>query len=696
MFTKFNYGTRFRIGSVEYEFLNQREQDYEVLNIEYGEKELLPLSDVLSAYNSKDPKSRLIFLDYNYDQASIDYGPRDFLEDEIEIMNKRYKVIEPFIYGDLKTSEVKFYIENYPDELKPNQKLSVASFYRWVKLWSKRNHKIDLVPKKRGPKTIRVPDQEFAEIHKVIKKYERKAETFYVRDQYLELKSKFRDINQMREEHYKLKLPSEATFRRIQKELADTYLRDKEMLGYANANLKHKGVKTPQRAKIPLEEIEMDWTPVDCLIKDLESNEEFRPVLMYGIDQATNEPMGLNIILKKEPDVGDFLQLLLNCILPKTYLKELYPRVEKEWSAYGIPQTIVLDNAKVNDSRELEEICNFLRIGVRFTGVGAGNQKGKVEQALGNINHKAFQGLSGSLFSNVKEKGNYNSKAKSTVSLTSLYHIAHITIVDRMANNFNRGEGIQGVPEQLWKQGLEENHIQPEIPYSREYLELLFSTRSVLRVISLRGIKLMGHYFYSDELNKLRKRLENNGKNTKVTVRFGSDMRTVFVRDEANNRYIQAHIKDGGLHRLNIDKNYPILSEVLEYWNHKDNSDFYSFDNTHVGNAIRAIEEIEQEDRKLNRDYAKRKAKEEAADQILLSAAKGVSGEHLMPLPADIILSDISDNNLTKSVTTDVDNDGGNLASLLDSSPKPGDLYIEKVNLEDLARTWGISKKNMS
>lgn len=693
MFMKFTYGTRFHIGSTEYEYLLQRDMDVEVLNLAYGEKELMPIQDILAAYNSNDPKSRLMFSGSDYNHLSIEYVPGDYEVDELEIMNKRYRVIEPFLKGELKTSEIKSYIDNYPDHLKVDEKLSVTSFYRWLKFWSKRNHKIDLIPKKMGPKRNRLLDPELSEVHKIIEKYEKRSETFTVRDKYLDLKSVIHDMNEMREEEHKLNLPSESTFRRIHNKHVNTFLRDKEIMGYANASLKHNGVQTPQRATLPLEVLEIDWTPVDSLIKDFENNELYRPILMYGIDQATNEPMGLHIIMKKEPDVGDFLQLLLHCILPKTYLKELYPRVQKEWSAYGVPQTIVLDNAKVNDSKNLEEICSFLGIGIRFTGIGAGNQKGKVEQALGNINHKAFQGLAGSLFSNVQEKGNYDSKAKATVSLKSLLHIAHITIVDRIANNYNRGEGIQGVPEELWKKGLIENHIHPAIPHSREYLEVLFSTKTALRVISSRGIKLMGHFFYSEELMKLRRKLERTGKNTKITVRYGSDMRTIYVRDEENNQYIQAYIKDGGLHRLNIDKNYPILPEVLEYWDNKDHSEYYAFDDTHIGKAIREVQEIEKEDKKLNRKFKNKKAKEEAAEHTMYSASKGVDAEHLKMVPADVIISNITENLSEKSVTVEKESNS-TIDALMSTSPEPGDLIIEDLDLDELSKTWGVSRKS--
>lgn len=471
-------------------------------------------------------------------------------------MNKRFQVIEPFIKKELKPSEVPDYLKNYPDRLKPNDILSTASFYRWVKLWFKREYKLDLIPKKRGPRGRRLADDEMTEVSTIIAKYGRQVETITVRDQFTVLKSYINDINLTREENEKFHMISESTFRRIQKEQVDTYEKDREILGKANANLKHNGVKTPTRATRPLEVLELDWTPVDCLIIDFDSDEAYRPIFMYGIDQATDQPMGLNLVIKKEPNAGDWKQLILHCILPKTNIKEKYPKVQKEWSAYGVPQSILLDNAKVNDSLEVAEVCNALNIGLRYAEVRSGHQKGKVEQALGNLNHKAFQGLVGSLFSNFNEKGEYDSKSKAVVSISSLYHIAHIAIVDMIANNHNRGESIKGVPEQLWQQGISEMKVHPKLPYNKDYLELIFSTTSVTRVIVPRGIELMGHFFYSEELNDLRRRLEREGKSRKVNVRFGSDMRVIYVRDDFTKKYIKAYIKEGGLLKSKIDKTY--------------------------------------------------------------------------------------------------------------------------------------------
>ncbi|MGX4584445.1 hypothetical protein [Paenibacillus chitinolyticus] len=689
MLIDFKYGTQFRIGTTEYEVLRHRDDDVELLNITHDIKELLSLNEIFTAYNQK----RLIIMHEGQDSKLIEYGTEDYTDVQIDIMEKRYKAIEPIIERKLRPSQIQAYADNYPEELKPNGSISPASIYRWLDLWYMRENKFDLIPKTRGPKDHRVSTEVMNEVSRIIFKYGSKVEYVSIKDEYNVLEAEIKNINLTREIHEQLKIVSESTYRRIRKETVDTYERDKELLGANLADLKHNGVRSNTRATRPLECMECDWTPVDSLVVDFDLDELYRPVFMYGMDQATGEPMGCNIIYKKEPNAGDWKQLILHCILPKTGFKELYSRVEKNWTAYGVPQSILLDNAKVNDAKEVEEVCSALRIGLRYCEVASGHQKGSVEQALGNLNHKAFQGLVGSLFSNPTERGEYDSAAKAVVDIKGLYHIAHIAIVDMVANNFNRGENIQGVPEHLWSKGLKEMKIHPRLPANRQYLELLFSSNSDTRTVGPRGIKLMGHYFFSDELNELRKRLEREGKSREVLVRYGSDVRVIYVKDEFNKRYIEAFIKNGGLERKNIDKNYPIHAELLAFLTNKDGSAYNDYDSSLQGRARLNIEEIQQECKLEYQGIKRRKRREAAAKETVASAIKGVPIEQLPGLVESMNISILSPEESSGGLKAS--KSANNQDESIIEQPKPGALHVDNVDLDKIADSWGSGRKEI-
>ncbi|WP_040951536.1 hypothetical protein [Gorillibacterium massiliense] len=689
MLIDFKYGTQFRIGTNIYEVLRHREDDVELLNITYDAKELLSLNEILSAYNEK----RLIILNEGQDTVVIEYSTKDYNDVQIDIMEKRYNAIEPIIEREIKPSQIKIYAENYPEELKPNGSISPASIYRWLDLWYKRENKFDLIPQTRGPKDRRVSTEVMTEVSRIILKYGRKVEYVTIKDEYDVLDAEIKNINLTREAHEQLGIISESTYRRIRKKSVDTYERDKEHMGENQADLKHNGVHSNSRATRPLECMECDWTPIDCLIVDFELDELFRPVLMYGMDQAVGEPMGFHIIFKKEPDAGDWKQLILHCILPKTGLKELYPRVEKNWTAYGVPQSILLDNAKVNDAKEVEEVCSALRIGLRYCEVASGHQKGSVEHALGNLNHKAFQGLVGSLFSNPTERGQYDSAAKAVVDIKGLYHIAHIAIVDMVANNFNRGENIQGVPEHLWAKGLKEMKIHPRLPANRQYLELLFSSNSDTRSVGPRGILIMGHHFFSDELNELRKRLEREGRSREVLIRYGSDLRAIYVKDEFNKRYIEAFIKSGGLERKKMDKNTLIHAELLAYLSNKDGSAYNDYDSSLQGRARLNVEEIQKECKLEYQGIHRRKRREAAANETVASAIKGVPIEQLPGLAEAMNISILNPEESSRGIKSS--KSVNNQDETIIEKPEPGALQVGNIDLDKIADSWGSGQKEI-
>ncbi|OAB30296.1 hypothetical protein PMSD_21200 [Paenibacillus macquariensis subsp. defensor] len=689
MFVDFTYGVRFRIGDIEYEVLRNKDQDeLEVYNLSYERKELLSYKEVLNAYNERGEGSNRLFFMGN--SNSIEYGFNDYSVAEIDLMNKRFSVIEPFIEGELRPAMVNEYLKNYPDSEKPNGSLSTASFYRWINLWNKRQYKLDLIPQKTGPKDHRVASDVIQEATRIILKYGKQVETLTIRDQFNYFENVLKDTNKTREEGNKLKDFSESTFRRLQKKHVDSYERDKEILGRSQADLKHNGVRSTIRATRPLEVLELDWTPVDCLIVDFHLNEAYRPVVMYGIDQATNEPMGSHIIFKEEPNADDWKQLILNCMLPKTKIKERFPRVQKEWTAYGVPQSILLDNASVNDCKEVAEVCSMLKIGLRYAEVKSGHQKGAIEQALGNLNNKAFHGLVGTLFSNPKEKGEYNARAKATVDIKGLHHIVNIVIVDLIANNFNRGENVKGVPEIVWQESLRRMKVHPRLPYRREYLELIFSSGGVTRTIVPRGIELKGHFFFSEELNELRRRLQREGKSRAVQVRYGSDMRVIYVRDEKNKQYIEAYLKNGGLEKKGIDRDFPVHAELLDYLTNQDNKNFNEFDKTHLGAARREIEEIQEECKKEFRSVKRSQKRQRATEETIASAISGVPSELIPGIADTIIISNVTDQEDNSSVTGRVKS-----SKTIINAPKPGQLYVDNIDLESLAAQWGTSQKEV-
>lgn len=697
MFVRFEFGTRFRIEDVEYEVRKVRDDGFEVMNLSYKEIELLDEHTVLSVYEN----GRLFFKeDEGEDRKQNVQDSKDGLEHDLsqytdeqkEEMNRRYKVIEPFINGEIKGREVKTYLENYPIDQRPASMptLSLASFYRLVERWNKYEDKRRLLPKDRGPKVRRIDGELAKRISKIVHRADSKAEKRTDRQLYVEFTGQIRKDNELRDANNKLPFVSESTFRRIRKEIKDHYPRNKILYGTAKADLIQKGVSSETVTTRPLEIVEIDWTPTNYLIRDFDLDETMRPTLLRAVDKHTGYPLGFHIILKKEPNAQDLKQLLLHCIMPKTYLKKDYPMVHFDWTAYGKPENIRLDNAKINDSRDFEEVCSFLNIGLQFCEVQSGFEKGTVEGDFHNLDMKIFHANEGTLLPE-EERDQYDPREKACISLRGLYKIIHIAEVELKANNYNRGR--RGVPAHLWEQGLKECKVQRKLPYKRQYLELLLATQGVPRKITPKGIELLGNFFFSDELNQLRLRLEREKGDTTVLVRYGdADLRTIFVRDQKEKRYIEAYPRPGSLENKKIDRTFPVHAELLAYKCNKNNSDYYHYDKQVEENAYASIREVIDSEKKDYRAAKRRRARAEANEIPVVTALTGVAANVVPAVEKADLIKNIEDATHEKQSNKPVNRQVSTIEVGKIDEPQPGEGIPYDVDLDSLPE-WGTGTK---
>jgi hypothetical protein len=236
MFAELQYGTRFKIDQQEYEIRKVKESqlgcDLEVHNITYDTLELLSLDDLLRAYNNKTLSFRKDEKDHSREAVKWDLGL--YSPDQLKEMEDRYSVIKPYLAGDL--DDLKSYLFSYPAAKRPRSTpvLSLATFYRWVDRYRKREFKIDLIPFKSGPKGRRVTDEEMNRLRDFNKDMDKMAEAITDRDKWSLFIGGIKEENLCRDEINQLPRMSESTFRRVFNKLRNPYLRDKQILLFFN------------------------------------------------------------------------------------------------------------------------------------------------------------------------------------------------------------------------------------------------------------------------------------------------------------------------------------------------------------------------------------------------------------------------------------------------------------------------------
>lgn len=99
-----------------------------------------------------------------------------------------------------------------------------------------------------------------------------------------------------------------------------------------------------------------------------------RPYLTFAIDKKSRYPLGFYIGFTP-PSFSNVMECIYHAIIPKTYLKEIYPNLEEEWLAYGVPETLYVDNGKEFRSKSMEDICIQLGINLQFARPRMGEDK---------------------------------------------------------------------------------------------------------------------------------------------------------------------------------------------------------------------------------------------------------------------------------------------------------------------------------
>ncbi|GFN33853.1 Mu transposase C-terminal domain-containing protein [Paenibacillus xylaniclasticus] len=589
-------GLRFRWK--EQEFLIRKYLDHdevEVTNLSYDLVEVYSVNELLEAWNDE----RLIVKrDFIEEKAEVSQHDVDlFSDDERNIINKRYQILEPILMGQIKPANYKTYIESLSDDLRQYIS-SVSTLYRWKKRWDETHDKRSLLPRNdlKGTKEFKIPIEIQKIIEKLVEKYDKEGLDVSNRRIHIEMKAELKKLNETRPEEGKIHPCGRATTNRVIQHLRKTYLKDRARFGTVQANLNKYGATTEVYVERPLQRVEIDWTPLDLFVVDTLNSKKERFHLIHAVDKATGYGLGYELWLG-EPNAKAIKQCLLHAMLPKTHIRKLYPRLQHDWTAFGKPEVIVVDNAKVHDAEDLEEFLSLIGIEVQFCPVKAGHYKGTIERMFRTMNEKLFHSVPGTSFSDPKMRALYDSTGKACLTLKALHEIVHILIVDLIANDYNISRG--GTPAFLWEQGIKDWKVHRTLPMQKKDLIMLLSTGIEYRKITNKGIELQGQFFQSTALMQLLDKMKRKKQDKNVRVRFNpSDMRTIYVLDEDLEQYIEAYPVRNSLRKKNIDENLPVHWAQLKYHNHRKNKEYNEFDTSHLAYAYQNVEDIVSNSRK--------------------------------------------------------------------------------------------------
>lgn len=467
--------------------------------------------------------------------------------------------------------------------------VSVASVYRWIGDYTRSGNDLrSLIPathKRGGRGESRLDSEIEAMISSIIR------DRYYVREKVTiddlrdELAVRIAGENRLRPQIEQLAMPSKPTLTR----------RVRGLNRRETAAAKH-GARAARREfsqygqtdypTLPLERVEIDHTRSDLIVIDDRDHLPLgRLTLTYCLDMATRYPQGYYLGFEP-PSYLAVMECLYHAIHPKEDVREKYG-TEHDWPVYGVPATLVVDNAREFIGRDLQDACLLLGTVLQQTPVKTPEFKAGVERMYRSLNTMLFHGLPGTTFSNPRERGDYNSAQQACVYLSDVDRILNIFIVDIYAERFHRG--LNGIPARRWE-ALTQHGFAPGLPPNAEELSILLG-RTTERVVHHYGIEFASLRYNCDELVTLRTRLK--GEKTKIKY-HPADLSCLYAYDSFEKRYIQVPaLGQEYTQGLSLWKHRVIRRAVL---GEQDKVDVVA-----LGQAKRKIQEIVEEGRRRKR-----------------------------------------------------------------------------------------------
>lgn len=320
--------------------------------------------------------------------------------------------------------------------------------------------------------------------------------------------------------------------------------------------------------KMPLDIIQIDHTKVDIMVVDEETRKSIgRPYITVAIDIFSRMIYGFYISLEA-PSYFSVGQCLLNAILPKDDFIQKHD-LAGEWVVYGLPRKIHMDNGKDFRSISLMNFCQEYRIEDIYRPVARPEFGGAVERVIGTCMKKIHE-LPGSTFSNIFDKGSYDSEKEAAMTIDELEK----WYFDFVINIYHKTEhsSIGMTPEEKFYQGLlgvgEDKSIPflPTVP--ADTLKLRMSLLpEIKRSVQKNGITIDYMTYFSESLRKLiiptqYRKLKPDITNSVICRRDPRDISKIYMYDEDIKDYITIPYADIRKPAMNLSELRESISEA--------------------------------------------------------------------------------------------------------------------------------------
>lgn len=483
-------------------------------NTKTKKAELLPIKDLSSIESDKNINAESISKDIN------NIEDEEYLEAQ-----RRYKAILPLLEKKLSRQEAVQYSKNLG--------IHFTTLYRWQEKYKSTGTILGLISNKVG---VRKGSKRLdSEIEIIIRKI---IENYYLTIQKPSIQSV---VNKVLSECKRLNIvaPHSNTIRNRINEISEY----EKLLKHGSRGLaktKYEPAPNKFEADYPLQLIEIDHTPCDIILVDDEHRLPIgRPWITLAIDIYSRMIVGYYLSMNA-PSVTSVGMCVSNAILPKDLLLSKFD-INSNWNVWGYPETIHVDNGADFRADAVKRAGLAHGINIEFRPVGRANFGGHIERVIGTLMHE-IHNLPGTTFSNIKQRGEYNSDANASMTfyefekwiLTFITKIYHKRIHSSLSLS----------PEQQWEEGLfaDESGIGFIQKPSNNSSIILDFLPIYERTIQKNGVNIEGLNYYDHVLRTKINQMENGKKKQFIFKRDPRDISYIWFYEETTQEYFKINV----------------------------------------------------------------------------------------------------------------------------------------------------------
>ena len=421
------------------------------------------------------------------------------------------------------------------EALAKKHSISVRTLYHWHRLFQSTGKVSSLVDRResRGSRRSCLSRKQIVIIERV-------AEEYYETMQKPNMQHAIEKV-QMNCQDAKIPCPSDRTIRRRigRRDLYHATAK-REGVQIARNRLGTVYGKSHEDLNQPLGLVEMDHTKLDIeLVDDDKRLNIGRPSLTIALDVFSRVIMGIFVSFEEVSLLTAGL-CMEHAMFPKNDWLQKY-KIKNDWPVWGKPFCLHVDNAMEFRSHGLNDFCKEYSVRLEYRPVTKPHYGGHIERVIRTLNDRIHT-LPGTTFSNIKQKGMYDSDKNAFMTLSGFQSWLGEYITGHYLKKVHSSLGM--TPLEKWNQGIRGNKNRvgigtPPILSNREYVcATLLPTYE--RSLTREGIVIDYVYYSSLELHTFRYQRENRKERSKVIVkRDPRDISCIKVLNKDRKRWLE-------------------------------------------------------------------------------------------------------------------------------------------------------------